>query len=440
MTDILALKEVEKIIEKVASRFTIDGADFEDLIQIGRIGVWKLLEKHDINEENLSQHKGLIWTTVDFALKNELTKSKAQKRFNLSNADSLDESFDEDDVRTLHDVLSAKEESSLDALEDRETAKELLKKLERKSLVERTSENKRAVMWLLIHILGIDRKDISKKITYATFVQYKLQRWLWIFFNNSPFRAINCAYPGEFLPHQMQKSPQRQWKGKRGRKRAIEVLKTILSNTGYASENFPKLITYKFFEEFKITTPLCKIFGWNRFEYLNAAFPDQFQPWELSVTPRDYFESLENTVKAVKWLIEEKLGYKMGELTVQDIWREHIDLRVTKQVFSDYGLREIMANYRFPEPILRLVYPDKFLPWSFQRKGKWTGEKGKELAAKATRWVIEEYAKICPTSAMIDCNFFRENGLWGMLTAKSAGFNTSPKRALKNAYPEINFN
>jgi hypothetical protein len=257
---------------------------------------------------------------------------------------------------------------------------------------------------------------------------------LWIFFNNSPFRAINFTYPGEFLPYEMARAPQGYWKGVRGREQAIDALRTVLARTGYAPENFPKLLGSDFFEEFKIGVPLARIFGGNRFEYLD---PDRYHAWEFAYTPRKYFDATENVIKAVKWLVEEKLDYKMDELTVADVWRERIALRVTKEMFSSHGLRELMASYPSPEPVLRLAYPDKFLPWSFSGKNKWSGEKGKQLAAAATRWLIEEYAKLSPRSSAVNYDFFRFNGLLGMITAKSAGFESSPRKVLENAYPNL---
>ena len=172
---------------------------------------------------------------------------------------------------------------------------------------------------------------------------------------------------------------------------------------------------------------------------MDAAFPGKYHPWEFSITPRGYFDSLENQIKAVKWLVEEKLGYNMPNLSVFDVWEQKIALKITKETFSEYGLREIVATHFSPEPVLRMVYPDKFLPWSFPSKPKWKGEKGRLLAAEATRWVVEELAGLSPSSPNLGWKFFVKNGLRGMITAKTLGFNSSPKAALTNAYPNLKF-
>lgn len=439
MRDILTLRSVERAIESVARKFFIDGLEFEDLVQIGRISVWSLLAKHDITEKNIDQYMGLIVTSVRYGLSNELKKSKAQKRLELTKAFSLDAALDEeDDERTLGNLIPSGDRNVLEALEADEADREKLRLLARRSLQERTPKGKRAVVLFLVSLLGLRFEDIPKALTYAIFVQFGLARWLWVFFNNSPFRAINHAYPGKFHPYDMARAPMRQWKGERGKARAIRALQDILEDTGYGPECYPRLLTHNFFEEFKIAVPLGKIFGWDRFRYLDAAFPGAYRPWELSRTPQGFFDSPENVKLAVRWLVEEKLGYDMECLSVHDIWRLEIaSKRITKDTFLQHGLRELMATYGSPERVLRLAYPGKFLPWSFSRKDKWYGRSGKALAALATRWVIERYAKTSPLSPAITCSFFMKHGLWGMLTARSLGFNSSPRKALRNAYPRL---
>jgi hypothetical protein len=291
------------------------------------------------------------------------------------------------------------------------------------------------VIYLLAKLLGLQEEETPKKINYQTFVDFGLQGWLWIFFNNSPYRALNCAYPGKFLPHHMARAPNKYWSGRGGRSRAKKVLRSILEETGIDPEQYPKLITQRFLGEFKITTPVLKLFK-THYGYLNAAYPGRYHPWEMPYTTPNFFENKANVVKAVRWMVEEKLHYPIPDLTVKEIWRQRIALKITKEVFSQYGLREVMATYQSPEPVLRMVYPGKFLDWSFQNKSKWKGEAGKKLAARAVRWWVEDYLKLHPTSAELDWKMFVKNGFHGLITSRSLGFNSSPRAALRNAYPE----
>ncbi len=426
MVNIPVLKEAEKIIESVVSRFVTENAGFEDLVQVGRMAAWKLFRNYWITPKTVGFYEKFIRGAVERALRNELENPKVLKPL----------SPDDEDNKILLESLYTKTEGNLGAVLNRDKALALLKKLASESLKTRDLKIRRTVVPLLTRILNLKHKEIPRKINYQVFVQHGLRRWLWVFFNNSPFRAINFTYPGEFLRYEM-RAPQRYWSGNGGRERAVEALRSALAETGCNPKQYPKLMTNRFIDEFRLGCPIQILFGWNRFEYLNEAFPSQYHPWEFSITPRRFFDSPLNVKAAVRWLIKEKLGIPMETLTVDEIWDQRVTDKVTKDVFCDYGLREIMAIHKSPEPALRLTYPGKFLPWSFKRKGKWMGKKGKELAARATRWFIEEHLKISPSSAMIDCKLFRHSPLWGMLTAKNLGFNTSPRRALENAYPHL---
>lgn len=369
---------------------------------------------------------------------NELVKSKAKKRIELTKAISLDEEIDEeDDERTLQSFLPSDEESGLDILEEREDNRKRLKFLVRNSFAEKTVKSKRAVIFFLVKMLGLSESEIPKKIKYETFSKLGISRWLWVFFNNSPFRALNLAYPGKFLPYEMSRIPKKQWDGLRGRKKAKKALKLALEKTGYAPEHFPKLLSYHFFEEFRLVTPLRNIFRYDRFSYLDATFPSQYHTWDLSFTQRGFFDSPDRLKEAVRWLVRKKLGYDVDNLSVHEIWKKKVATKVRKEDFCKNGLRGVMAVYGSPEPVLKLTYPGKFLPWSFQRRDKWYGRSGKALAALATRWLIEKYAKISPLSKEITFYFFVRNDLHGMITARSLGFNSSPKKVMRNTYPKL---
>lgn len=430
------LKKVEKIIRNIATGFKIDGMDFEDLLSLGRITAWKVMEQYSLTLDNLENKKGLVSSSVKHAYLREVRRANAKKRIQLTKQSSLDEESEEGGG-SLHDLLASPEAIPVEGIPINQ--KWLLKKIAKRALREKTRKSKRAVILLLVHILGIEHGNIPKAINYETFIEYGLARFLWVFFNNSPFRAINYAYPGEFLPYHMQRVVNNYWKGKVGKRRAIEAIRKVLIETMYDEDEYPRLLTWDFFEEFRLAVPLQKIFKCDRFAYLNEAFPDQYHPWEFSITPKFYFDESPHVEKAVRWLVEEKLEFDIPSLSVKEIWKYQIGRKITKEKFVEYGLREIIAIFHSPEPILRKIYPGKFMPWAFQSSGKWKGEIGKKRAAIATRWVIERYLGLSPHTVKVSCEFFREHGLWGMLTAKSLGFNSSPKAAMRNAYPAFNW-
>ena len=229
--------------------------------------------------------------------------------------------------------------------------------------------------------------------------------------------------------------PRHYWSGRYGKTRAVKALQWALKTTGHPLEEYPRLMTRRFFEEFKLTQPLVTQFQSNRFAFLDAAFPGKFRAWQFNSTPRGYFSSKENVVGAVRWLVEERLLIPLSSMTKVEIWDQKIAHKVTTAVFTRHGLGGLVQQYRSPESLLRLAYPDQFFPWSFRScaKGKWIGKEGKKLAAQATRWLLDEYLMLDPDDPAVKPKIFLKNGLGGML---KICFKTDVRAAVLNAYPE----
>lgn len=438
MSSFIELKALEELIKPIASKYGGTTGLYENYLHEGRIIAWEFVIEHNVTADNIDQYRDKIITELTRVIK----RAKGVDAYGSMKEVSLDATFGPDNTGTLKDLLPSDGATPLEDLlrgeilnQEVTVTPQLLKELARSSLKECTTESKQVVVYLLVQLLGIEEDDVPKKVNYASFVDYGLQSWLWIFFNNSPFRAINCAYPGKFLPYHMACTPMRYWSGRGGRPRAAKALRLVLEETGVDPEDYPKLVTEKFLAEFKLLRPVLKLFK-SHYNYLNAAYPNRYHPWELPATTPGFFENEENVVKAVYWMVEEKLHYPISILTVKEIWRQRIAQKITKEVFLQYGLRQIMAKYGSPEPVLRMVYPDKFLDWSFQTKKKWEGEEGKRLAARAVRWFVEDYLKANSSSVTITWSMFINNGFHGLITSKALGFNSSPRAALRNAYPE----
>lgn len=277
----------------------------------------------------------------------------------------------------------------------------------------------------------------TKKINYRIFGDYGLQYYLWIFFNNSPYRALCFAYPN-LNPRDMKKAPNGYWNDVKGKSRAISALRKVLLESNYDSSEYPLIVNERFMENVGLSRPYQKHFKSSPFAFLKAVFPGKYMPWEMEVTPIGYFSNAKLAKKAMQWLVEKKLSIPLSDMDKKEVWRQKISQKVTKEVIVSYGLRGLLAQYNnTPEKLMRMTYPDKFLAWDFHNKTKWKGAEGHKLAAKATRWVIEKYAGLFPNSPEIGYRFFVENGLHGMITSRTLAFNSSPRAALKNAYPDL---
>ncbi|WP_456717751.1 MULTISPECIES: hypothetical protein [unclassified Bradyrhizobium] len=424
MTQLLERK-IDTLARSVAATFSVP-ADFEERLRLARSAALEIVEARGIAPANFEASSNFLWTSMGRAL----TGAPRSRHAALTRKT-------EGEFPGLDAFCRGHYGRDFDSLLEKRGPSGLLKAMKADALRHPKSANRRvAVLHAVIEVEGMKIADLPKALDYAFFVKRALTGWLWAFYGNSPFRAINEAFPGRFLPHHMAQAPMRHWVGKGGRERAAAALREAFSATGYPEDLYPKLMTERFLEEFKLTTPLQKLFG-NHFAYLDAAYPGRYRPWELPVTPRGFFDVEANVIEAIRWLVEERLGLALSKMKVAEVWRERVADRVTKDVFLANGLNEIMATYKSPEPVMRMAYPDKFLEWSFQRKGKWDGEAGLQLARRATRWLFEHYLEMSPLDERISCETFRQNGLWGMLTSRSLGFNTSPVAALRNAYPEL---
>jgi hypothetical protein len=426
MSQLLLERKIDTLARSVALTFTAP-ADFEERLRVARAVALECIDARGIALANFEASSNFLWTRMGRALTGAPhAKTATPVRRKDSEFPGLDAL-----CREHHRC------KDFETLLKRRGPEGVIKLLKTDALQHPNSSSRRvAVLHAVVAAEDLKLTELPSTMNYAFFVHRKLTGWLWAFYGNSPFRAINEAFPERFLPHHMARAPIRHWSGHGGRDRAIAALKEALSATGHPTEFYPKILTERFFEEFKLTCPLQKLFG-THFAFLDAAFPDRFQPWELPVTPRGFFDKRDNVIAATRWLVEEKLRIPLSKMTVHTAWAERVADRVTKEVFAAHGLREIMATYKSPEPVMRLTYPSTFLPWSFQRKGKWNGTDGRQLAARATRWLFDEHLKLTPFDERVSCETFRRNGLWGMLTAKGLGFNTSPVAALRNAYPEL---
>lgn len=418
------IESSEKIIRSAARQIEIPGLDYEDKAQIGRMAIWSFLKK----QEKPEFFPALAKTIARRALLAELRKTKAEKRIPPEKTVYLDDVLpgqgeQEGKYMTFRDLIPVEQEN---------LPEETLEKLK--------TRNKKAIREVICRVIAennIPEEKITQKVNYQFFVDNGLEGFLWVFFNNSPFRAINFAYPKKFLPFEMAKAPQGYWKGEQAKERAIEALKYFLERSNYDPKDYPRIVTYDLLIDYGLSAPL-QLFNNSPYNYLSAAFPEQkYNPWEMKATPRNYFESKENIIKAVKWLVEDVLGYDIPKMTQKEIWQVGVAAIITKEKFEKNGLNVLMKTYPSPEPLLKIVYPNKFLPWDFPVKKKWMGKQGKELAARATRWIIEDLNGLPPSSEKITYDFFIKNRLRGMLTSRSLGFNSSPKAALKNAYPDL---
>lgn len=117
-----------------------------------------------------------------------------------------------------------------------------------------------------------------------------------------------------------------------------------------------QLLSREVFHNYKLSGMLSHYFNDSPYEAINAAYPDRFKPWEMQCLPRNYWNEKTST-EAVKWLIEEKLGWNEEQVC------KNISVAVFKQYnlggllrtsFKDSSYDAIVATY--PEKYFRTEY------------------------------------------------------------------------------------
>jgi len=407
------LRRSEKTIEIQAQNFLGQGCSYDQLLQEGRRLVWKTISVNFIVEETFEAFKNLIRNELIIGL-NSFIKYMRKNKLRY---------------KWLFEVLPETYRVTI--------TREKLDEIRKIALRTRDEKAVKATIYCLVSLMKVKEEDVPKVVNYDTFVKFGLQRFLWIFFSNSPYRALMMAYP-DLRPEDMKRRPNGYWDQSDSKEKAIKDFANLLLLSKYSKRSFPLIVNEKFLIDHKFRTPLNKFFNGSPFAFLDAAFPGKYKPWKMSVTPMRCFEDKIQITKATKWLVETVLKFNIPKMNEFDVWREEVGRKISKEDFEKNGLRGLLNRFNnSPGKILLFVYPDKFKEWSFSNNDKWSrGAESLELAARATRWVIEEYAKLDPQSSNIGYRFFISNGLHGMITSKKLGFNSSPKAALENAYPE----
>jgi hypothetical protein len=425
------LKKAEPTIRQVAGKFfgIIDGFELDDLMQNGRFLAWQLIVKKNISIDNFESYTSYLFKALNNSYINDFRRTRVQKRIRLSEVMSLYKKVGFEEKMFLYEVIPNKIEGKFTL--------ETLSQISDAAIECKKPKVIKGVVRYFLELLEISPEEAPRLVNCYTFFNHGLKQYLRIFFKNSPYRALKFAYP-DITPENMKRVPNKYWGSKAGKQRAIAILKKLLLEGGHEQAKYPLIVNDKFICGNGLNTPYKIHFKKSPFAFLDAAFPSVFMPWEMAHTPAGYFKNNNGSVeKAVYWLVEEKLAIPLSKMDKKDIWRKKVSKKLTKRVMEKYGLSGLLDDFKnSPEALIRAVYPDKFYPWDFSKRNKWNGAEGLELAAMATRWVIEDYADLSPTSEKICYKFFTENGFHGMMKSKNLGFNSSSKAALKNAYPD----
>lgn len=218
-----------------------------------------------------------------------------------------------------------------------------------------TSDSIRQILkYLLEDYLKYDREQILENFSVAFIKKYKLESILKRF-SGSPYNLLNHVYPAEYKPWELKNAPVNTWTIDT----AIEATKWLLEEKlKWSREDILQNYCKKTFIENGLKGVLY-MFDQSPYAVLNAVYPGEYKPWELSNVPWNTWNDV-NSAKATRWLFEEKLKWS----------EEEIKLYTTRRVFITNGLAGLLKCYSSVYGLLELAYPGKYKEEELQHKTK----------------------------------------------------------------------
>ncbi len=434
----MELKQLEPIIRSVARRYGRDFHQIEDYEQELRIKAWEIMQ-----EGGAEKTFGYYKTSLQWAMRDRRRAENALKRAPEGGIVSINAKLNEDEF-TLEDTLG-KEDVRIDRPHLLEMFhKELRKEYSRNYLskIIKSSDRPRIVAQKIVRALiedveGIPPEKIPEIVNYQFFIDRGLARFLWVFYGNSPFHAVNDAYRDMFVPWNFHRVPIGFWKGKQGYKHAIQAIEGFCKKRGITSREDCFKIGIEDFEKEGLITAVAKHFNNSPYLALKTQFPE-LKPWEAKFVPRGFLDSEDNMRTAILSFCIDTTGVSIEQLTPEETYELGLRKIVSKDSLEDYGLRGVVNRFRnSPYQIFKKMFPNQIFPWTLAYAKEVWRENPKQTAGEAIRWLFEKYLRIdhqdIPHYA--SDKLFWTVGFSGILTNRTIGFNSSTYRAIDNAYP-----
>ena len=117
---------------------------------------------------------------------------------------------------------------------------------------------KEATIWLIEEKLKWSDEDIKEKLSANTFIKNSFGGMLTILFNNSPYLAIENAYPGKFKPWEVARVSKKFWNMETAREATIWLIEEKLK---WSDEDVKEKLTLNTFKENSLKSMLNYLFN-----------------------------------------------------------------------------------------------------------------------------------------------------------------------------------
>jgi len=286
---------------------------------------------------------------------------------------------------------------------------------------------KDAVMWLLKRT-----GKIPETLTGSDFKENSLVGLFSRVYRNSVLAALidTDIAPQELMPWQMDIGvPQRYWKVKENRVRAVRWLVDVLTKEGKIHDYTD--ISTKHFHDKKLGGMLSAFYHGSAFAALletGVASSDTL-PWLMKMgVPNKYWGGRENRKKAAVWLFN-KLKSEKRITAPEELNRNH---------FLEFRLSGFLGYYKGSIYSLLVdtgLVPQDFKPWAMNTHVPNSFWSSKENRVGAVKWLIDKLMKEGKISDIrqVKKPQFVENGLSGISNGSKARYSNFVYDALNEA-------
>ena len=268
---------------------------------------------------------------------------------------------------------------------------------------EKYDNAKEVTKTLIEKVLKWSDDDIKNKLSKNTFRKNSLGGMLAGLFNESPYRAIENAYPGKFKPWELPSVPKKNWNVETAREATIWLIEEKLK---WSENDIKEKLSANIFIKNSLTGMLNALFNGSAYLAINNAYPGKFKPWEVTRVSKKFW-NVETAKEATIWLIEQKLKWSDEDV------RKKLSVNIFR-INSLMGMLTILFNGS-PYGAIENAYPGKFKAWEFSKTSKkfWN----LKTAREATIRLIEEKLKWSDEDVKqkLSLNTFKRNSLTGML-------------------------
>ncbi|MBL7051673.1 MAG: sigma-70 family RNA polymerase sigma factor [Nanoarchaeota archaeon] len=430
----------EPMIKATARRFAATPSEIDDLAQEGRIAAWKALGRNPIDP------KPYVRRAVEYGIIQRLQHNGRIKRNPSGGMSYLSQQISEEDDRVLENLIG--EERLPTGREFVEGVKEelrqkygrhFLKGLQEKERFPKVTASK-IIRTVIEDVEQIPFEQIPERVNSDFFSDRGLEPLIKIFYNGSPYMAVNEAYSKAILAWEWSRVPVNYWQGPFRMKRASDALTWFVKKRKIKTiEDCGRIIGEDFVDE-GLGGMLRQIFNEGTYIALKTQFPE-LRPWHMRHAPAGTFDNEENRKDALNdYLIAQ--GSKIIQNLSPEETYDQISLRkfLTKKSVMDFGLCTLLNRYgRSVYRMFSENFPEQILPWTIKNAKSVWKDNPRETAINAVKWMLEDYLKLegeeIPVYATKE--LFWRLRFSGIMTNKKIGFHSSPFEAVNAVYPNV---